>query len=91
MEKMMKHNNGLTAVTAVLSAACCFFSYANWTANAALQHDITNIKHAMHYELHIDVDAADRGDNRDRGERTAKTPLDMAFDRRETETTPTKN
>lgn len=89
MEKMMKHNNGLTAVTAVLSAACCYFSYANWTANAALQHDITNIKHAMHYELKIDVDAADRplGGH----ERESKLPLDVAFDRRETATEATKN
>ena len=58
LDKMFKNQNGLALLTTLLAGAGCNFSYANWHAQAALQHDITNIKHAMYYELHINVDAA---------------------------------
>lgn len=89
MERMLKHNNGLTAITAVLSAGSLYFGWANWQANAANARDIHNIKHALYYELKIDTDAADRPlDNR---KREAKLPRDVAFQREETETRATQN
>lgn len=68
MEKAMKHNSGLTLLTALLSAGALYFSWINVKSLEAQSHEIQNIKHAIYYRLDIDVNAPDKPTRDERSE-----------------------
>ena len=65
MERMLKHNNGLTAFNTLLAAAGLYIGYQNYQLNELNSKQITNIRHALYYKMGIQTDAPDKGSDQE--------------------------
>ena len=60
MEKMLKNNNGLTMLNTILLCGSLWFIYQVDAKVNSLERQVTAVRHALYYQLHIRTDAPER-------------------------------